>query len=288
MRVGRTVKHLRKSKKIRATSIYRNLLSRPAINKFENGESDTTTEKFMLILERMNITLEEFEIAHSIINKKDDNEIYSPGAYKKAFYNKDIQQLQYLSAQSLQKFEETQVVKYRHNSAIINLLIHDIDSSIGNIKPEVVLLQKYLSECEYWSYYEITLFTNTMNYYSFDFIEVTYKHAKRTLMSYQGLVRYKNELAIMLFNILHLKISAKCYTKLNYYFEELTLLQDECLDKMYIQTIIRFYSLLIQIINNPGLQNSLEPELHKIINFFEYLEMNYKAEQCRKLVSLIT
>lgn len=283
MKIGVTIKKLRKDKKIQATTVYQNLLTRPAIAKFESGESDTTVEKFISILDRLNISLEEFEVVHRINNEAENEDIYSPGAYKKAFYAKDVEELRYLSEMSMQKYKATKIVKYSHNSAVINLLINVIENKLYTTESSD-FIQEYLSKCEYWSYYEITLFTNTLSFYSIEYVDVTYKHAKRILNSYQGMVRYKNEMAILLFNILHLKITKGHFKSLNYYLSELMKIKDECLDNMYIQIIIRFYSFLIEIIQKN--QKDYE-EIFKIIDIFEYLDMHYKAEQCRQLLSLV-
>lgn len=283
MKIGVTIKKLRKDKKIQANTMYQNLLSRPAIAKFENGESDTTVEKFIIILDRLNISLEEFEVVHRINNVVESEEIYSPAAYKKAFYAKDVRELRYLSEMSMQKYEATNLVKYSHNSAVINLLINVIENKLYTTE-SADFIQEYLSKCEYWSYYEITLFTNTLSFYSIEYIDVTYKHAKRILNSYQGMIRYKNEMAILLFNILHIKITKGHYKSLNLYLNELMIIKDECLDNMYIKIITRFYSLLIEVIQ--GNQKNCE-EIFKIIAIFEYLDMHYKAEQCHQLLSLV-
>lgn len=281
MQIGVIIKKLRIDKKIQSNTLYQNLLSRPAIAKFESGESDTTVVKFMIILDRLNISLEEFEVAYRMNSTKNIMEIYSPGAYKKAFYARDVPELYYLSRMSMQKYEKTKLVKYQHNSAVINLLISVIENT-SDIMEDRELLQNYLSKCDYWSYYEITLFTNTLSFYSNEFIDVTYKHVKRVLISYQGLVRYKNELALLLFNILQLKITTNQFTSLNYYLNELIVLKDECIDNMYVQTIICFFTLLMEVIK--GNKNNIA-ELYKIIDIFEYLEMQFKADQCRQLLT---
>lgn len=283
MRIGETIGLLRKNKKIRANETYKNLLSRPAIIKFEKGESDTTAEKFMIILDRLNISLEEFEFFYNTGSTGYNSQLYSVTAYKKAFYNKDLDELNYLSTVSKAKYEETKHKKYQHNSAVINLLINILKNT-NSYKDDLNLIQSYLTQCDYWSYYEIVLFTNTLSFHSMDFIEITYKSMKRTLNSYNGITRYKNEFAILIFNILHIKITSNNFNNLDFYLNELSKIKDECLDNMYIQTITKFYGIIIEIFNG-NIQNI--DEIHKIISIFEYLEMNFKAEQCRNLFSIV-
>lgn len=58
--IGPIIRKVRKDKKIKSFYVYEGILSRTASSKFERGKCDTTTAKFFMILERLNITLEEF------------------------------------------------------------------------------------------------------------------------------------------------------------------------------------------------------------------------------------
>ena len=66
MYVGKVIRDIRISKNIPSNKVYKNILSRPAIAKFEKGLSDTTVEKFFEIINVLNITLEEFEVIYSL------------------------------------------------------------------------------------------------------------------------------------------------------------------------------------------------------------------------------
>lgn len=57
MKIGIIIKQLRVNKKILSKNLYHNLLTRVAIVKFEKGESDTSSEKFLEILDRLSLIL---------------------------------------------------------------------------------------------------------------------------------------------------------------------------------------------------------------------------------------
>ena len=91
MKTGEVIRYLRVSKNIKANVLYFNILSRPAILKFEKGISDTTTEKLFLILNRLNVTLEEFYYIYNMKIENEDNRFLR--TYFESFNSADINKL---------------------------------------------------------------------------------------------------------------------------------------------------------------------------------------------------
>lgn len=272
MKIGELIRELRIQKNLRSNVLYNNLLSRPAIAKFERGESDTTAEKFLKMLDHLNITLEEF----SIIYNEGDKDLNYTRKYVEAFYNRDVTALYIVAEQVENEYSITSNLKFLHYRSLILLLIDDLRGTEEHVK-EIELLQEYLMHCESWGYYEITLFANSLSFYSNELIDLVYERAKKTLQRYQNLTRYRNEIALMIFNILEKKITCKDIDGAKKYLAELEQIKVSVVDNMYMQTMIKFFSAIIALIDGDSAKNKA---LLQIIEVFSLLELKLKAEQC--------
>ncbi|MGE7090387.1 hypothetical protein ACQKII_02785 [Lysinibacillus sp. NPDC048646] len=279
MNIGESIKEIRIAKKIPSKVLYKDLLSRPAIARFEKGDSDTGTMKFFALLERLNITLEEFE---QHLNSRENKDFFYTKEYIEAFYLKDIDKLNELANMADHDYKRNNLnIKFLHYRAIIHLLIDDIQNTKLYIS-EVEILQTYLGTCENWGYYEITLFSNSLNFYSNEFINIVYKRAKKTLLDFQTFKRYRNEVSLMLFNIMEKKISDGDIDGATFYLKELNELKITVIDNMYVQAMIKFFSAIVDIAND-DLHKKSQIEVEKIIDFFYFLDLAFKAEQCQNL-----
>lgn len=272
MYIGTIIKEIRLKKNIPSKKLYKDILSRPAIVKFEDGISDTTVDRFFKILERLNISLDEF----IVIYKKEENyDLYYTRSYTEGYYTKNILLLEKLIEKAKYDYNTTRNEKFRHYQAITSLLIDDLNESHLYNK-ELKIIQEYLINCDIWGYYEITLFANTLSFYSEEFIDLVYSKIVSTLLTLKNIKRYRNELALIIFNILEVKILNKNITSANFYLKELAKLQIETIDNMYIQTMITYFSLIIKLIEGSNNDNSIL----KIIEIFNFLQLNQKSEKC--------
>lgn len=275
MFVGETIKEIRINKNIRSNVLYKNILSRPAISNFEKGLSDTTVEKFFILLDRLHITLEEFEVIH---RKKEDTDFFYTLRYIDFFYKRDIESLKKLSIKAKSDYEVTNNEKFNHYNALITLLV-DYLKEKNNSKEALDTIKGYLDDCDNWGYYEITLFTNSLIFFPNSYIDIMYAKVKNKLAEYQRFSRYRNEAAILLFNILEKKIIDKSTFNINFYLSELQSIQSHTLDNMYIQTMIKFFLIINTVILE---KKTYSEEVYTIVNFLEFVELNSKAKQCIK------
>ncbi|KGR75269.1 helix-turn-helix domain-containing protein [Ureibacillus sinduriensis] len=272
MQIGTVIKEIRMSKNIPSNKVYRNILTRPAIAKFEKGLSDTSVEKFFLILEALNITLEEFEVLYY---KAENKDFQYTKQYAEAYYNKNIDELRKIAQGAKKDFEFTGNVKYRHYQAIVLLLIDQLKDNHEN-ENEQVIIRDYLMGCNTWGYYEITLFTNTIAFHSLELIDSVYSRAINTLLLLKNLKRYRNEIALMLFNILEKTIIVKDTLRAKFYLVELKKIKNDVLDNMYIQAMIKYFSAIVEMIDGQD-RNEV---IMKIISTFNFLELSSKEDQC--------
>lgn len=68
--LGKILRKIRKGKNISLTSIADKYLSKSQISRFERGESEISCIRLINILDKMNVTLDEFMILYNNDNKK--------------------------------------------------------------------------------------------------------------------------------------------------------------------------------------------------------------------------
>lgn len=190
MEVGKTIKYIRLSKKMKSKNVYTNILSRPAISKFEKGLSDTSTEKLFKILANLNISLDEFYFIYNSHNIENDSDFFNE--YSHAFYLSDLKRLNHLKMINDQKYQLTNQIKQLHYSALCDLTISYISNNQIN-RESFNILKLYLLECEEWTYYELVLFTNSLDFFPEDLILLLYKRTKKKLEDFSQLRKYNNE-----------------------------------------------------------------------------------------------
>lgn len=265
MYIGKTIRTIRVNKNIPSNKVYKNILSRPAISKFEKGLADTTVCKFFNILNNLNITLEEFEVYYL---QKENTNTYYTNNYIDAYYNKNILKLNYLIQKAQIEYNNTGDEKFNHYKAVMTLLLFDLDNTI-DYKDSIYILQKYLMNCNVWGYYEVTLFTNTLSYYSNDLIDLVYSRAIKIFQSSPNTNRYRNEFAFLICNILEVKILSKNISSANFYLLELQKQEKRNQDHMYLRTITKYFIAIINFITNKENDNPII----RILDIFNFLDL---------------
>lgn len=280
MGIGKLIRELRLNKKILAKDLYRNILTRAAVVKFEKGDSDTSSEKLFEILNRLNITLEEFFYLYFKKSYGDKMNL-SPSEYMVAFYNRDLKMLEKISELSEIQYLKSGNIRYLHNKIISNTLMDSImNKEHYSSESDTEIIKSYLINCDYWGYYELTLFINTLSFYSDEFIDITYKKTRAHLNTYNKLIRYRNEISILLLNILEKNFRSGNFTSAKSYYNELKKIKNTSLDNMYYQAMIAYFGKLLEYVEG---EKEAEKEVNKIIEIFLFLEMKHKAIQCKHL-----
>lgn len=274
METGKVVKYIRLSKKIKSGNVYTGILSRPAISRFEKGLSDTTTEKLFKIISNLNVSLDEFYYIYNKYNRENDYDFYNE--YSQAFYSNDLESLKKLRTIANEQYEITNKMKHLHYSSLTDLTISYIMKEKSTLD-SINILKKYLLECDEWTYYELVLFTNSLDFFSEELILTLYKRTKRKLEDFTQLRKYNNEVFSLLTNILVVFITKNDIEKSVYFYNELKNSISETNNKMYEKVMLNFFKELINLIDTKQINNQ---NIEKIIMLLDYLGMPMKKNQC--------
>lgn len=281
MEIGKLIRAIRKNKNLKSKDVYKNILTRPTISRFESGKSDTTADKLFQILRNMNITLEEFYFHYNGNAENDD--FLMIAAYMEAYYAKDLSKLASLEREAKTRYEETANIKFLHYEAIIHLFQRQL-SYQDVLDEQFSIIRDYLIACETWGYYEVVLFTNSLDFFPTDLIDALYPTVKLKMTEFNRIRRYKNEFFSLISNILVLYLKKNDAEKSAYYYTELESVVSNSDNRMYEHAILLFFKELIVLIQD---KQERPYKIHTILQMFDLLEMDRMSKQCRGLLDVV-
>ena len=280
MKIGAVIGAIRKNKNLKSKDVYKGILSRPAISRFEKGHSDTTADKFFQILDNLNLSLEEFHFLYD--GNKANTDAMMISAYSEAYYAKDIPRLTALEEEARNHFDETFQIRYLHHASIIHLLQCNL-SELPFPHNEVAVIKDYLFHCETWHYYELVLFTNALDFFPEGAVDAVYARAKEKMTEFTQMKRYKNELFSLISNILVLQLEKNNLEKSLFYYADLEKTISASDNRMYEHALLLFFKELIGIMQH---QEDTQ-KLTDIIQTFKLLDMERVANHCADLLETV-
>ena len=280
MKIGAVIGAIRKNKNLKSKDVYKGILSRPAISRFEKGHSDTTADKFFQILDNLNLSLEEFHFLYD--GNKANTDAMMISAYSEAYYAKDIPKLAVLEEEVKNRFEETSKIQYLHHASIVHLLRCNL-SELPFPHKELAVIKDYLFQCETWNYYELVLFTNSLDFFPEEVLDAVYTKAKEKMTEFNQLKRYKNELFSLISNILVLQLEKNNLEKSLLYYADLEKTLSTSDNRMYEHAMLLFFKELIAV-----MQHKEDTEkLTAILQTFKLLDMERIGNQCAGLLEIV-
>ena len=152
---GKTLRFIRTSKQVSINKLADDVISKSQLSRFERGESEISCSKLNYLLNKLNISFDEFLIINRgfsdydfkiMINEVRDstasNDIQNIIKILESYQNKD--------KSTLKNFEIT----------LLKSILNNYSKDIYPSKSELEELVDYLFKVEHWGYYEISLFGN--------------------------------------------------------------------------------------------------------------------------------
>ena len=152
---GEFIKKIRHEKHLTQKELAEGILSKNFLSKFERGESKITSEIFMNLLERLNVSLDEFE--QLVTSKHSQKEFLQKLETFKS--PKDGYLLENLKAEEKQLFQSDRNRRHLHNQILVEAHLQYLQGKNIDVKQKRVI-QSYLFEVEEWGDYEWELFGN--------------------------------------------------------------------------------------------------------------------------------
>ena len=140
---GEFIKKIRKEKHLTQKELAEGILSKNFLSKFERGESKITSEIFMNLLERLNVSLDEFE--QLVTSKHSQKEFLQKLDTFKS--QKDVYLLENLKEEEKQLFQSDRNRRHLHNQILVEAHLQYLQGKNIDVKQKRVI-QSYLLEKE--------------------------------------------------------------------------------------------------------------------------------------------
>lgn len=157
---GKIFKKFRESRGLKLKDISKPGISSSQLSRFEHGETDLTITKFMTALDEINMSIEEFMYAAHDFHRDELNELLEK--VKHYVSNRDIIGLKNLLIFQIEKGAK-QKNFHNLNTILIKIRLQDLSEESYYNKKDISYLIDYLFSVEYWGYYELLLFSNTLD-----------------------------------------------------------------------------------------------------------------------------
>ena len=275
---GEFIKKIRKEKHLTQKELAEGILSKNFLSKFERGESKITSEIFLNLLERLNVSLDEFE--QLVISKHSQKEFLQKLETFKS--QKDGYLLENLKAEEKQLFQSDRNRRHLHNQILVEAHIQYLQGKNLDVKQKRVI-QSYLFEVEEWGDYEWELFGNIVFCLSSEETHLYLDSIFRKARLGKHDTMHKRMLCRILLNIFLEDIEANSSeaSQVEAYLTEL--LEDE---EFYYEKI-RFYYLQGILHIYQGHVEKGKIECMKMIDIFKSLKECKKASQYQEYLDYV-
>ena len=267
--LGKTLRKVREGKQVSINSISNKHLSKSQISRFERGESEISCIRLINILDKLNISLDEFLILYDNDYTKTETFIKLIQYIRQEYATQNIKNITKLlfdtSDYDLDPFKKT----------MIKSIIYTMDNTIKPTEGELLKLTDYLFKVEKWGYYEIILLGNcvsTIEYTSYFLL--TIEMLKNYI--YSSLNKTNKRLVTQLaINCLILSIDKEKFHNCTFLIAEITKLLDNELN-YYEQTVFLYAKGYFEFKKN--LDTGVE-KMKQAIQVFDILEeQNMKSQ----------
>lgn len=275
---GEFIKKIRQEKHLTQKELAEGILSKNFLSKFERGESKITSEIFLKLLERLNVSLDEFE--QLVISKHSQKEFLQKLETFKS--QKDGYLLENLKEEEKQLFQSDRNRRHLHNQILVEAHLQYLQGKNIDVKQKRVI-QSYLFEVEEWGDYEWELFGNIVFCLSTEETHLYLDSIFRKARLGKHDTMHKRMLCRILLNIFLEDIEANSSeaSQVEAYLTEL--LEDE---EFYYEKI-RFYYLQGILHIYQGHVEKGKIECMKMIDIFKSLKERKKATQYQEYLDYV-
>lgn len=196
--IGNFIKNQRNAKNISQAELAEGIMSITYLSKVERGQSNITTEKLHKILDRLNISLHEFNLYLMSMNGNNQNVFITDYSFARKNNNKFL--LRKLFNQESTLYTESNNVRHYHNTIIIAQKLRQLEN-LPFDESESDKINFYLHSLNEWHYYDLTLFSNSLFFLPYEsvllFSRTIYKKTKK----FGKNMLYQHEMYLIYINI---------------------------------------------------------------------------------------
>ncbi|HEL1592741.1 TPA: helix-turn-helix domain-containing protein [Streptococcus suis] len=233
LHLGKTLRKVRQGKQISLCSLADEHLSKSQISRFERGESEISCVRLINILDKLNISLDEFLILHDSDYTNTESFAKLMQYIRKQYSSQNIDNIASLLSNS-SKYNLNPYVR-----TMVKSILHTLDSNIVPSDEELLQLTDYLFKIENWGYYEIILLGNCVRTINYDSYFLLTKEMLHNYI-YSSLNKTNKQIVTQLaINCFILSIDMEKFSNCSYLISEIKKLLDNELN-FYEQTVFLY------------------------------------------------
>lgn len=194
---GEIFKKFRESRGLRLKDLEKAGISTSQLSRFEKGETDLTISKFIHILNEINMPIDEFIYAVHDFHRDELNELLSQ--VRKYVTTRDVEGMKKLLISQIENGGRRE--KFHHiNTILVKIRLQDLSGEKYYSKTDLNDLTDYLFSVEYWGYYELLIFMNTLDVLEHDVFMVLAREMARRSDFYKEIPNNRRLISTMLLN----------------------------------------------------------------------------------------
>ena len=275
MDFGKAISNIRRNKHISIQQITNNTITKSSYNRFVNGETQSSVNSFLTLLQNLHVSFEEF--------------LYISRGYKPDYFNEIAMQIRDATiTRNIPLMQEIHATistyaqqnpnnqTYLHLKCVTTLILNSLQNEPLDQESKKILLN-YLLKCDVWTHYEHTLFNSVIFIFEPSAVNAMEKRIIRNLDSYELMHIYGNEsfrslCVILAFDISHQDLMAaiKVVSKLaNFSLHA---------DMLFEKTLYKLFSGIVFLLSGQsiGLQNIKEAiQIMQLTDSKDYLKATF-------------
>ncbi len=190
MKDGELIRKLRKERNITQKKLVNEQYSRSSLARIEIEELDMKTDMLIYFLDRMNISLEEYQTykfkSNSELSKKDEiKKDFMIKILNNTTSNEFIETLQ-------DTYQQTNDTYYLHLYCLGRILQYKMNNEHIDLSEESNIIKKHLSKIESWGYFEFSMYTNSLFLFPNEFIQQQYKYVLQKIELFSNSTKFNH------------------------------------------------------------------------------------------------
>ena len=215
---GEIFKKFRESRGLRLKDLTKAGISTSQLSRFEKGETDLTISKFIHVLNEINMPIDEFMYAVHDFHRDELNELLAQ--VRKYVTTRDIEGMKRLLISQMEN--EGKREKFHHiNTILVKIRLQDLSGEKYYNETDLDDLTDYLFGVEYWGYYELLIFMNTLDVLKHDVFMVLAREMSRRSDFYKEIPINRRLISTMLLNAYITCIEKKKFMDALYFEKQL-------------------------------------------------------------------
>lgn len=253
--LGKTLRRLRQGKQVSISSLADEHLSKSQISRFERGESEISCSRLLNLLDKLNITIDEFVSTHS---KTHTHFFTLLSRVRKYYAEKNVTKLlKLLEVYAHKDYEST----------MIKAILCSIEPTVEPSEEEVTRLTDYLFSVEQWGYYEIILLGNCSRFINYNTLFLLTKEMVTSFAYSEQNKTNKTLVTQLSINCLIISIDYSYFDHSHYLIEKIEfLLRDEL--NFYEKTVFLYVHGYYKLKQE---QASGKDDMRQALQIFKYL-----------------